>query len=319
MIRSRALPVLLGLALVACSADKRTGPEDPLASQLTAIADSSEFEDFRVAAALYSASVMVRAGGQVSHVSIVVDSQPRTFKAVGIRVSYSPKACEQLRNLFNEGYLLTENMSGDVGDSALFMPYDPCQAYQSIIAWEGDDLSRIAWVQGDTGSNTMAPDSYDFDFFAELYDRTTGKEWLSMSGTSMSGLVARGTACRDTAREEGVTFNCRLVTLSQSFDLVLQEWPEFDFDSTIVPIRPTAARSLTARETAVVFATTVVADTIYADSGYTWQMGPTHTMAMRRHVINGLAMEVTGFDFERGLGRSMAAAQSARIRRSRTR
>lgn len=315
MIRSRVLPAFLAVAAFgACSSDKRTGPENPLASQLAAIADSSDLEDFRVASALYTASAMVRAGGRVSSVNIVVDSQPRTFNAVGIRVSYSAAACQQLRSLWNESGGFVIDTSSEAGDTAGFMPYDPCKAHQSIVAWEGDDVSRIAVVQGDTGTNSMGPDRYDFSFFGEFYDRVTGKEWWSVSGTSSAGLVSRGSACRESAREEGVTFNCRLVTLSQSFDLVLQELPKFDFDSTeILPARSAPLGSHTTVDTSV------VGDSVYVDSGYVWEMGPTHTMAMHRHVINGLAMEVTSFDFDRGFGRSMAAVKSARLRRSRSR
>ena len=284
MIRSRTvLALLAAVALGGCSPDRKTGPANAIASRLNEIADSSaSANDWRAANALYTASAMVRAGGRVSTVTIDVDSTPYTFSAVGVRTTLSPYACQQLREMY------TFSAGADTGviEPPGFAEFDPCQPMQSLIAWEGDDMSRIAFVDADTGSSELDPYAFTLSrFYAEMYDRAANKEWWMLSGSQSNGVSGAALPCRTTPAvpEAGVRFTCRLVTLHYRFDAVLEEMPAFDFDSISVLI-PRPSMSFSDIST-------------WGDTTWTYTPGPTHTMSMDRHVINGLWMEVTRFDF----------------------
>lgn len=303
-----ALLALLSAVAVACSSDKVTAPKDPLATRLTEVADSSAEADYRIASALYAASAMVQAGGKVSTVQMVVDSEPRTFSAVAFRVSYSKAACDQLKNML---MMLEADSSGGSGG---FDGYDPCRPMQTLIAWEGESMTRVAVVQGDTGTTTMNSESpYSWNFWGELYDREARTEWWLRTGTQSSGLVGDGEACRaKSIPEQGIDFTCRLVTLRHSFELVLEEFPVIDFGDDSLARKPRGAD---------IRGDTIFGDTVYVDSTWVWEPGPQHTLSMPTHVVNGLSMEITKLDFEDGLGREVKASarRGGRFKRSRTR
>ena len=300
MTTSRSTLAILAVLTLGCSSDRATDPGNPLATRLSEVADSTVEDDYRIASALYAAAAMVEAGGRVSTIRVVVDSEPRTFNAVAYRVSFSRAVCDQLKGMFMD-------YGADSAGGFVRPEYDPCQPTQSLIAWEGDAMRRVALIQGDTGTNSLRPDTYDsWNFYGELYDREAGSEWWLQSGSQSNSMVREGGVCRaKSIPEQGVDFTCRLVTLRQSFDLVLVQYPQWDFDSLVVITPDPDVR----RDTAFT-------DSVFVDPAYTWEQYPTHTLAMASHVVNGLSMVITKLDFDRAMGKSVRASarKSARFR-----
>jgi hypothetical protein len=308
MSRLRLLLALASVAAIGCS-DEPTSPKNPLASQLDALADSST-DDYRVRDALYAASAVLRAGGKIGSVEIMIDSQPYAFKAVATRLAYSPAACDQLKSML---YGMFED------DSVIYaFPADMCAPVQQLVAWEGDDMRRVAVVVGDTGTSSSSLSSLagPFNFWGQMSDVAYDKEWWTIGGSQTSRTVSLGAACKSFSMPEaGADFACRLATLRQSFDLMLEEfdyygYDDFDYDSTVVR---SAIRkpSLDVRDS-------VVVDTVVFDSSYVWEPGPTHTMAMRPTSLDGLALTILRFDFpEGGMLMRKSAIQSARLKRTR--
>ena len=305
MSRSRILLVLASAAAVGCS-DAPTKPENPLATRLNEIADSTAGgEDYRVSSALYAASAVVRAGGAISTVELVIDSQPYSFNAVAMRMSYSAAACEQLKTMFL-GLFESDTSTYD------FMT-ELCKPTQQIVAWEGDDMRRIAVVHGDTGTTTTSSSTSlvaPINFWGQMSDLVNDKEWWMLSGSQSSRLVSDRGACRGFSIPEAeVDFSCRLATLRHSFDLVLQEFdvPDYEYDSVAV------------RTPSLDIGDSVVYDTVVFDTSIVWEPGPTHTMAMRPTSLDGLALTITNFRFPEGGEMLMkkSAIRAARINRAR--
>jgi hypothetical protein len=242
-----------------------------------------------------------------------------------MRLTYSRAACDQLKQMFM-------TMSGGMyeGDTS-YIGFEEamCRPAQMFIAWDTDDMRRIAIVQGDTGTTTMDLNLWEpMSFWGEFYDRDARKEWWMIEGSQSNALLRdRGTCRSFSIPEGGMDVSCRLATLRQSFDMTLEEWEIYEYDddygydtlyyddsTNIRPRAPRAPRALTVRDTTY-GDTGIVVDTTY------WAPYVTHTMALRATALEGLALTVKQFNFEEGgYYRRMArkaALRNARLQRAR--
>ena len=305
------LPVLLALAAaLACSSDEPTSPRsNRLASQLADLADSASGEtDGRIGFALYSASAVVSAGGRVSTVSIELDDESQRFQAVAFRMSFSPAVCQQMYG------------GGGIREGE----FDAlCAPMQSLVAWQGDPVRRVVVVQSDTGASRLDSESWSgsWGFWAELYDRESRADWWVTSGTQYAGLVRDHGPCAGRPEPTyGMEVECRLVTLSNAFDLVMAEfiWGDGIFPSGDSLIR---GDTIIRTDTIIRGDSTIRGDTVIVvdtgivifprDSVFTPPVS--HTMRMASRSIAGLSMTITRIDMGRMERRSlpMAARLSA--------
>ena len=299
-------PVLLSFAAaLACSSDAPTSPRsNRLASQLADLADSASGEtDGRIGFALYSASAVVSAGGRVSTLSIALDGESQRFQAVAFRMSFSPAVCQQM-------YGGTEMRMSSVDEL--------CAPMQSLVAWQGDPVRRVVVVQSDTGASRLDSESWSgsWGFWAELYDRESRADWWVTSGTQYAGLVRDHGPCAGRPEPtHGMEVECRLVTLSNAFDLVMAE---FTWDDGILPTGDSLIRGDTIIRTDTIIRgdstirgdTVVVVDTgiviFPRDSVNTPPVS--HTMRMASRSIAGLSMTITSMDMGRLERRAMPPA-----------
>ena len=300
MTALRSMSVLALAAAAGCSSDGPTTPRsDRLASQLGALADSSESAG-PFGFALYSAAAIIDAGGRITQVTIELDGVNVQFDAVAFRTSWSDEACEQLHDGFGGlGRGLDSTVVGDsVGGVEGEWDY-LCAPSQSLVAWQGNPVRRIVVVQGDTGSSAIDSEEWTpWNFWASYFDRDDRSDWWLNSGTQTASLLSENGPCQQAPRPAPGTVECRLATLQHGFDLAMYQ---FHWSDDVFPVLPVRG--------------SIVSDTvIYGDTGIvifpgdsTWTPPTPHTMRMATRPISGLAMRITSVDMRWVNGRATRA------------
>lgn len=307
MTAMRSTAVLALAVAAACSSDGPTRPSsDRLASQLSALADSSESAG-PFGFALHSAAAILEAGGSITGVTIQLDGVPEQFDAVAFRTSWSEQACEQLVSGFGGMGLgfdstLTRDTSIVVEDNREeFL----CAPSQSLVAWQGDPVRRIVVVEGDTGTSTIGGEEWaPWTFFALYFDRDDRADWWLNAGTKQASLLSDNGACRQAPRPAPGDVACRLATLQHGFDL---EMHQYSWDEAVFPVLPPV------RGSAMIGDTVVYSDTVIFSDSITWTPPTPHTMRMAPRPISGLSMTITNIDMRWMNGR-VARAFVARSR-----